>query len=152
MHPGTAGVGGRAPGTAACGSEGSFVSLESNNNHHNNNAYRVAIVLEMGTRRTYRYEIQRWRKSRDVGAEEQDRTPYWPHSLLDHTTKERVRDTKEQYLVNFQTTKGKHYRRELPESEWMALDDQVAYHLRVTLYGRVTRYGQPRPMLTHPQT
>lgn len=96
------------------------------------------------SRTVYKYEIQRWCKSRDVIAEEDSRNPYWPHYTLSTQPQERVRTTKEKYLVHFQTEKGKQYRRKLPESEWAALDDHMPYRLRVTLYGKVTRF-EPHP-------
>ena len=98
-------------------------------------------VYEFVTRyRTkYTYEIQRWRKSREVLAEGDDHVNvYWPDYTLDETTQEQIDKTRETYQVFFQTAKGKQYRRELTQDAWDALDEQATYRLRVTLYGKVT--------------
>jgi hypothetical protein len=86
----------------------------------------------------YRYEIQRWRRSRIEVAEGQNRIVHWPSYTLNQSTYERVEKTKENYQVIFQTAKGKTYQQKLPESEWATLDEQATYKLRVTLYGGVT--------------
>jgi hypothetical protein len=88
----------------------------------------------------YRYEIQKWRRSRIKVAEGNDHIAHWPLYTLDKSTQERIEKTKENYQVCFQTPKGKTYQRKLPESEWAALDEQTTYKLRVTLYGGVTDY------------
>jgi hypothetical protein len=85
-------------------------------------------------------EIQKWRRSRELTAEGDDHTAYWPSYTLDDSTLERVEKTKETYLVYFGTAKGKTYHHKLPESDWAALDMQATYKLRVTLYGGVTQY------------
>lgn len=95
-------------------------------------------------RTKYMYEIQRWCKSREVVAEGRNRKTYWPSYVLNPDNQERVRTMKEKYLVSFQTAKGKQYQRKLPESGWITLDDHQAYRLRVTLFGRVTRF-EPDP-------
>ncbi len=90
----------------------------------------------------YTYEIQRWRKSRELLAEGDKRTGvHWPYYTLDAQRHERVGRTHEKYQVFFQTAKGKRYTCELPEKEWAALDEQRAYRLWVTLLGRVTRFA-----------
>jgi hypothetical protein len=92
-------------------------------------------------RTKYLYEIQRWRKSRELLAEGDKRTDvHWPPYTLDTERQERVEETHEHYQICFQTAKGKRYTCELPESEWTALDEQPAYRLRVTLLGKVTRF------------
>ncbi len=91
-------------------------------------------------RTKYTYEIQQWRDSRELLAKGEKRAGlHWPQYTLDPDTQERVRATREEYQVRFQTAKGKQYTSALPQSEWAALDEQAAYRLRVTLLGRVTR-------------
>lgn len=90
-------------------------------------------------RTKYTYEFQRWRKSRELLAEGNDRNNvYWPRYTLDETTQEQIDKTRESYEVFFQTAKGKQYSRELAQNEWNALDEQATYRLRVTLYNRIT--------------
>jgi hypothetical protein len=89
-------------------------------------------------RTKYTYEIQRWRKSRELHAEGNDRNVYWPKYRLDETTQEQIDKTRETYQVFFQTAKGKQYRRKLTQDAWDALDEQATYRLRVTLYNRIT--------------
>lgn len=101
-------------------------------------------------RTKYIYEIQQWCKSRDVIARGDDHNPFWPQYDLDLLTHERVRATEEKYLVHFQTEKGKQYQHKLPESEWTALDDQIAYRLRLTLYGQVWTF-KPAPTVVIPE-
>lgn len=104
------------------------------------------------TRTKYLYEIQRWRKSRELVTEGDDRTRvYWPSYTLDHQTQERIQTARGLYKVIFQTAKGKTYRRQLPEKEWTELDEQSAYRLRITLFGKVTRFvPQPEQTVTVP--
>jgi len=90
-------------------------------------------------RTKYTYEIQRWRRSREVLAEGDDRNyVYWPDYTLDETTLEQIDTTREIYQVFFQAAKGKLYSRELTQDEWADLNEQATYRLRVTLYGIVT--------------
>ncbi|GHO94445.1 hypothetical protein KSF_044930 [Reticulibacter mediterranei] len=90
-------------------------------------------------RTQYTYEIQRWRRSREVLAEGNDRNHvYWPDYTLDETTQEQIDKTQESYQVFFQATKGKQYHRELTQDEWTVLDEQATYRLRVTIYGTIT--------------
>jgi hypothetical protein len=86
----------------------------------------------------YRYEIQRWFKSRELVSEgnEHDNV-YWPSYTLDASTLERVEAKKETYLVFFRTAKGKQYQEKLAESDWNALDDTLEYELRINLYGKI---------------
>ena len=91
-------------------------------------------------RTKYSYEIQRWRDSRIVVAEDQTRTNvHWPSYTLDASTQEREKNRKEQYLVYFQTAKGKQYKRKMQESAWRDLDAEVPYILRVNLFGQIKR-------------
>jgi hypothetical protein len=97
-------------------------------------------------RTQYTYEIQRWRISREVLAEGNNRNDvYWPGYTFDKTTREQIDKTRESYQVHFQTAKGKQYHRELTQDAWDALDEQATYRLRVTLYGMVTDIA-PEPM------
>jgi hypothetical protein len=97
-------------------------------------------------RTKYTYEIQRWRKSRELHAEGNDRNNvYWPKYTLDTATQEQIDKTRESYQVFFQTAKGKQYHRELTQDTWDALDEQATYRLRVTLYNRITDMT-PEPM------
>lgn len=91
-------------------------------------------------RTKYMYEIQQWRDSRELLAKGEKRAGvHWPQYTLDPDTLERIRETREEYQIRFQTTKGKQYTYALPQSEWTVLDEQAAYRLRITLLGRVTR-------------
>jgi hypothetical protein len=91
-------------------------------------------------RTKYFYEIQRWQDSRELLSEGgKQSNVYWPPYTLNVSTSERIRKTKEIYLVFFQSAKGKTYKRQLPESEWTTLDEQSTYRLRITLYGKVTQ-------------
>ncbi len=90
------------------------------------------------TRTKYTYEVQRWVPSRTLEASENTRITYWPPYKLNPTTSERVAGTEEHYVVRFRSVKGHIYQRELPESEWLALDKKATYTLKVTIFGRVT--------------
>ncbi len=94
-------------------------------------------------RTKYTYEIQEWLHSRTLVSEGSEHNDvYWPRYTLDHSTSERISDTKETYQVFFQTAKGKQYKRQLSESDWNALDDTIDYELRVNLYGKITKLPQ----------
>jgi hypothetical protein len=98
-------------------------------------------------RTKYLYEIQRWRKSRELRAEGGQRTGvHWPAYTLDAASQERVQDRHEHYQIIFETSKGKRYTCELPENEWAALDEQPTYRVRVTLFGKATQFV-PDPAL-----
>ncbi len=92
------------------------------------------------TRTKYTYEIQRWVESRMLVASEDNHSAYWPSYTLDASTSEREKETEERYIVHFQTAKGKTYQRELPESEWAALDEHTTCTLKVDLFGQVKRF------------
>lgn len=90
------------------------------------------------SRTKYSYEIQEWVKSRGLLAKGRERaTVHWPAYVLDRSTHEQVESTQEQYLVHFQTAKGKKYQRALPETDWAALDDQSIYLLKVNMFGHI---------------
>jgi hypothetical protein len=91
-------------------------------------------------RTKYTYEIQEWVPSRTLlseGSEQND--VHWPRYTLDRSTSERIADTKETYLVFFQTAKGRQYKEKLPVEVWNTLDDTQEYELRVNLYGKITK-------------
>jgi hypothetical protein len=91
-------------------------------------------------RTKYTYEIQQWQPSRTIVAEGEERAGvYWPSYVLDTSTYERVKDQKEQYLIIFQTPKGKQYKREMNEAAWRDFDDSDVYTLKVNLFGQIKR-------------
>lgn len=91
-------------------------------------------------RTKYTYEIQQWQPSRTLVAEGEERAGvHWPSYKLDTSTRERVSDQEEQYLIIFQTPKGKQYKREMNEAAWGDFDENDAYTLKVNLFGQVKR-------------
>ncbi len=99
------------------------------------------VYANVPKRRTkYTYEIQEWVHSRTLVADgNEHNNVHWPHYTLDRSTSERINDTKETYLVFFQTAKGKQYKQKLSVSDWNALDDTMEYELCVNLYGKITK-------------
>jgi hypothetical protein len=93
-------------------------------------------------RRTkYMYEIQKWVESRRLEAEGEERASlHWPAYTLNRSNQERVEKTRERYLVFFQNVKGKRYKRELSEADWIALDDQSSYVLKVNIFGYIKQF------------
>ncbi|SRR5258707_10469249 len=99
---------------------------------------RYGYVTHWRTR--YTYEIQQWQPSRALQAGGQERSGvHWPAYSLDASTQERVESREEQYLVIFQTARGKQYKRKLLQTAWADLDDQATYTLKVNLFGRIRR-------------
>jgi hypothetical protein len=114
------------------------------------------VYGDVPKRRTkYTYEIQEWVHSRTLVAEgNEHNSVHWPHYTLDHSTSERIEDTKETYHVFFQTAKGRQYQQNLAERDWNALNDTMEYALRVNLYGKITKPPEVRnttAMYNHPQ-
>lgn len=97
-----------------------------------------------GWRTRYFYTIQRWINSRQLYTLGNDRNPYWPSYVLDKNISERVRTTREKYLVHFQSSKGKPFQRQMPEDAWAHCDERATYILTTTVFGFVTRV-KPKP-------
>lgn len=112
-------------------------STDANGNTTTTTVPVYEFVTHWRTR--YLYEIQHWMNSRHLIASEKDREPYWPSYALDERVSERVRNTKEKYLVHFRSAKGKQFQREMPEVAWSHLDKKDTYMLKTTVFGRITR-------------
>lgn len=59
--------------------------------------------------------------------------------MLDASVSERMRKTKEKYLVHFRSAKGKQFQREMPEDAWADLNEKDTYILKTTVFGHITR-------------
>ena len=119
-------------------------TTDANGNTTTNTAPVYEWVTRWRTR--YLYEIQRWMDSRHLVSSEQNRTPYWPSYVLDERVSERVRNTKEKYLVHLRSARGKQFRREMPEDAWTQFDERKTYVLKADIFGRVRRVELDREL------